>query len=142
MMESREMIKELLGELVSDETIDAAIRVIVRERIDYSFGRMVEEAAQNIINDKAESYIKERVDEVLDKPVKTDDGWGHTEYYDSFEHFVKSIISEKIQTNYRFSQEIDRRVRERLDSVIKKVSKEMSEKVVDEALAEMAKENN
>ena len=139
-MESREMIKEIIAELVSEETIDDAIREIVSNRLNYNFDRIVEETARSIVNDKAESYIKERVDEVLDKPVKTDDGWGHTEYYDSFEHFVKSIIREKISSNYKFSQEIDRRVKERLDKVIKKVSKEMSEKAVDEALAEMAKQ--
>lgn len=55
---------------------------------------------------------------------------------------VKSRISEMIKTNYRFTQEIDRRVKEKLDHVIKKVSKEMSEKVIDEALAELAKERD
>lgn len=141
-MESREMIKELLVELVSKETIDAAIREIVSDRFDYEFKRIVEETANSILRDKTESYVKEKVDEVLDKPVKTDNGWGKKEYYDSFEHFVKSKINEMIIANYRFSSEIDRMVKEKLDKVIKNVSKEMSEKVVDEALAEMAKENN
>ena len=33
-MENREIIKEILSELVSEETIDAAIREIVEDRLD------------------------------------------------------------------------------------------------------------
>ena len=138
-MESREMIKEILGELVSEEAIDSAIREIVTERFNYTINKEIDEVAQRYVREKGETYIKEKVDEVLERPVKLDDGWGQPKYYDSFEHFVKSIIAEQIKTNYRFTNTIDRMVKSRLDEVIKKVSKEMSEKAVDEALAEMAK---
>lgn len=138
-MENRAVIKEILSELVSEETIDAAIKEIVNYRLDYKINRAIEDAAHSIVKEKAKKYIEEEVNKVLEKPVKRDDGWGQPEYYDSFEHFVKSIIAEQIKTNYRFTQEIDRMVKNRLDGVIKKVSKEMSEKAVDEALAEMAK---
>ena len=139
-MESREMIKEILGELVSEEAIDSAIREIVTERFNYTINTAIDEVAHRYVREKGESYIKEKVDEVLEKPVKRDDGWGQPEYYDSFEHFVKSIIAEQIQINYRFTQAIDRMVKDRLSEVIRKVSKEISEKMVDEALAEIAKE--
>ena len=138
-MENRAVIKEILSELVSEETIDAAIREIVNDRLDYKINRTIEDAAHSIVKEKAEKYIEEEVNKVLEKPVKRDDGWGQPEYYDSFEHFVKSIIAEQISINYRFTQVIDRMVKDRLDGVIKKVSKDLSEKVVDEALAEMAK---
>lgn len=143
MMENREMIKELLGELVSEETINEAVRECVENRFNYTLNEEVAYIAKNYAEEKGTTYIREKVDEVLEKPVKKDDGWGKPIYYDSFEEFVKENIAKLIKDNYRFRSELESMVKKRMDGILKKVSADLSEKVIiDAALAEMAKENN
>ena len=143
MMESREMIKELLGELITEETITEAVRERVNDLFNYKLSEEIERIAKNYAEEKGTTYIREKVDEVLEKPVKKDDGWGKPIYYDSFEEFVKANIAKLIKEDYRFRSELERTVQKRMDGILKKVSADISEKVIiDAALAEMAKENS
>lgn len=140
MMESREMIKELLAELITEETITEAVRERVNDCFNYKLSEEIEFIAKKYVEKKGETYIREKVDEVLEKPVKKDDGWGEPVYYGSFEEFVKANVAKLIKEDYRFRNELERTVKNRMDGILKKVSADLSEKViVDAALAEMAK---
>ena len=66
MMESREMIKELLGELITEETITEAVRERVNDRFNYKLSEEIECIAKNYAEEKGTTYIREKVDEVLE----------------------------------------------------------------------------
>ena len=147
MSENKELLMELAKQLISEEEIENAVRQVVENRVNYHVEREIEAIVNRIISEKGEGYIVEMVDKVLNAQVRTDDGWGRVEKYDSFENFVREKISQK---SYNRSEwDINRTIRDQVDKKISEVAKKLAEReskdrtdaILKELAAEYAEKN-
>lgn len=127
---------------------------IIRESVDnyineYSVDRAIENVVKDKIKDKLDTfsneYIKKKINESIDYVLKgeidTDDGWGKRKHYDSFEDMFKARFNEKLNTDWEMRRIIETTVKERLDTLFKSKTKEVTQKVQEIVLAEMLREN-
>ena len=144
MDENKDILLELAKQLISEEEIKSAVWKVVADRVDYHVSQEIGNIVRDIIHEKTEGYIREMVDDVLSQPVKTDDGWGRVEKYDSFEAFVKEKIKDKsynrsawdIQTSIR--KYVEEKIRDIAEKLTKKESKDRSEEILKELASEYA----
>ncbi len=147
MSENKELLMELAKQLISEEEIENAVRQVVEKRVNYHVEREIEAIVNRIISEKGEGYIVEMVDKVLNAQVRTDDGWGRVEKYDSFENFVREKISQKSYN--RNEWDINRTIRDQVDKKISEVAKKLAEReskdrtdaILKELAAEYAEKN-
>lgn len=133
---------------MNNEMIENIIRESVNEYIDeYSVERALKEVIKDKIQNKLETftneYIKGKIDEAIDLvlkgEIKTDDGWGKKEHYDSFEDMFKVKFNEKLNNTWEIKRIIENTVKERLDNLFKEKTKEITAKIQDMVLEEMLK---
>ena len=131
-------IKDLLKELVTSELIENAVRDAVSEKFNYYLDREIEAKINEVISGKADKYIYAEIDKVMENKVRIDDGWGSSATYGSFDDYVRKQISTKIRDGWN----VERKVRESVDSRLKKYVEESVEKIknerVDDVLVSMA----
>lgn len=135
---NKEILMELARQLISEEELMAAIRSVVRERLNYHVENELRQIVHDILNEKAEGYIREMVDNAFSQPVKKDDGWGHVEKYDSFDNFVRDQIAKR---SYDRSQwDIQSSIRSHIENKIKEVAKKLTEQESKDRSAEILHE--
>lgn len=143
-MDNNELIKGLLKELVTEDMLRDVIGAIVYDRLDSLFTYSVEIGIQERINalvrQEGDSYIKTAIDKVINGKVRTDDGWGSTKEYGSFEDLVRARISKKLNDGW----DVERKVRDAVDDRIKKlceqVRKEHVDNMAEQVLERLSKE--
>lgn len=126
-------IKDLLKELVTDEQIENAVRYAVSEKFDYYLDREIEKKINEVISGKADEYIYAEIDKVMENKVRIDDGWGNSATYASFDDYVRMQISTKIRDGWK----IERKVRDAVDSRLKKYVEESVKKINDERVGDV-----
>lgn len=131
-------IKDLLKELVTDEQIENAVRCAVSEKFDYCLNMEIAKKINEVISGKADEYIYAEIAKVMENKVRVDDGWGNSATYASFDDYVRKQISTKIKDGWN----VERKVRESVDSRLKKYVEESVKKIsnerVDDVLVSMA----
>lgn len=142
MGDNKEVLMELAKQLISEEEIEYAVRQVIEKRVNYHVECEIQAIVHKIIQEKGEGYIVEMVDKVLSAPVKTDDGWGSVEKYDSFENFVRDKIRQKSFS--RSEWDISRTIRDQVDKKISEIAAKLAKQEVkdrtDAVLKELASE--
>ena len=95
-----ELIKEMIATMLTEEKIVDVVREVVEEQMSYSVRNLIEQSVHDVLRERTDAYIKECVDEQFMKPVKSDDGWGGVEYYDTFEQFVRDYVRNNLSKNW------------------------------------------
>lgn len=130
-MDNNELIKALLKELVTEDVLRDVIGRIVLDRLDdlftYNIERGIQERVNALIKQEGDSYIKNAIDGVINGRVRTDDGWGSTKEYGSFEDLVRARISKNLNDGWN----VERKVREAVDAKINKLCEQVRKEHVD-----------
>jgi len=118
---------------IDDKTIETLLKnSIEKELKEFDLKDMVKDFIDNYMKHKlkdfADDYIREKVNEsineALSKEINTDDGWGRREHYDNFEDMFKQKFNEKLNTDWEMKRQIEQVVRERLDELFKKKTRD------------------
>ena len=135
---NEEILMELAKQLISEEELMAAIRSVVRERLNYHLENELRPIVHEILDEKGKDFIVEMIENALKQPVKKDDGWGHVEKFDSFENFVREEI--KKRTYDRSQWDIQGSIRGHIENKIKEVAKKLTEQESKDRSAEILHE--
>ena len=135
---NKEILMELAKQLISEEELMAAIRSVVRERLNYHLENELRQIVHEILDEKGKDFIVEMIENALKQPVKKDDGWGHVEKFDSFENFVREEI--KKRTYDRSQWDIQGSIRGHIENKIKEVAKKLTEQESKDRSAEILHE--
>lgn len=111
-----ELLRNIIKEAIDYEFIEECVKAKVAEKFDYELSRAIQNKVVEICNDKANKYIRDAVDNVINGSVRVDDGWGNHEEYGSFEDLVKRHISRNIRDKWG----IEREIRNAVDAKLKK----------------------
>lgn len=131
-MEQNEVLKELIGSLVTEDLLHSAIREIVYEYVDRKFDDYLRKAiAQKIeveICEKGDDYIRTAIDGVINGKVRIDDGWGNRqEEFGTFEDLVRRRIAKNLSDGWK----VEQKVRDAVDANIKRICQEVRKEHVD-----------
>lgn len=108
-MTIEDLIKEQIEQLDIKELVQNEIRRLVSDDVKREITKATKEEVQRIITTEVEIQMS--------KGVKTDDGWGKKESYNSFEEMFKKYFAEALNGKY----EIQRIVKEHITNETKKL---------------------
>jgi len=91
---NEELLQDIIAKLIPDDAITAAIDRAVREKMDYHMERAIREEAERITSELGGEYIREKIEDLISKPVRIDDGWGNGEEIGSFEDLIKRRMND------------------------------------------------
>ena len=138
----KEIVRQTIRELVTEEMIEYQIRSAVEECFNYKIKEEIRAAAMEYVHEKGEGYIREKVDEILNGHVRTDDGWGNVKDQGTFENYVRKAIREKCMSQWNVEREVKKAVEEKLKKFCEEVKydnvEEASIKVLGRIAAEYA----
>ena len=139
-MESNEMIVEAIKSLITEEQIDAAIKAVVRERLEYEFSRALENEASRVAHAYTEKKIEAVLDEIFGRDIVTEDGWSNRKEYASFEQYVKDYVREKCSSQWGMESKVKRLIENKIEEVCKQVVAENNADLADKAMRRLAGE--
>ena len=138
----KEIVRQTIRELVTEEMIEYQIRSAVEECFNYKIKEEIRAAAMEYVHEKGEGYIREKIDEIMNGHVRTDNGWGQVEEHGTFENFVRKAIREKCMSQWNVEREVKKAVEEKLKKFCEEVKydniEEASIKVLGRIAAEYA----
>lgn len=140
-MEVKEIIRELLDDTVSEEQINTIIREVVDEKCDYNVREQIRQVAHDVLREKTYEYVQEMVNAELAKPVKTNDGWGGVEYYDSFEDLVRQELRKNIRNSWELKRYAENIVKNMIELTAKNLVKQFTEEEMSEKLIKALADN-
>ena len=141
MEDLKEMFREVIKELVTDDAIASVIRSEVRDRFNYQIRQEIEIVVHSIVGEHGREYIKEQVDAAFAKPVKKDDGWGNVEYYDSFDALVRDSIHKELSSRWEVGRQIENIIRDKMRKYAADIEKiaevDLSKKVMERMVEDL-----
>ena len=137
-MEIKDLIREVVVEMIDDSKINDIIASEVHSRFGYEVDRAIKNEAARLAEERGGKYIEEKVEAAINKGVLIDNGWGKTSSYETFDNFVRQKIEGELMNNWN----IERKVREATEERIKKAAKEIAQErlkgIVDEVVCDIA----
>ena len=138
MENNNELLTELLKNLITKEQLENAIRSVIDDIFDYRVKETVEDMAEKLAREKADTYINSAIDEVLNNKTYTSDGF-YTKEYKNFEELVKEQIKTKVTSSgYDLDYKVRRAVDDRITEICKRVQKESVDTLADKVMEELA----
>lgn len=123
-MDIQEYFTKQIENINLEDMVRDAVRNQVKSDICATIKRLTEQEVSEI--------IKKEVDITLNKPVKTDDGWGKKKDWDSFEQLFKSVFAERLDNSWDMKSLLEKKVKEKVEALIEQNKKEAIDKVVKE----------
>lgn len=144
MSENKNLLMDLAKQLISEEDLQYAVKSAVCEYLNHHMYSELQGIVSKVLDEKCNGYIREEIDKILASPVKTDNGWGRVERYDSFESLVKEKIKEKsidrsqwnIQSMVR--NMVENKIKDVAEKLIKQESKDRAALIIKELAREHA----
>lgn len=118
-----EIVEKLVNEKLNDNMIERIIEERVMDQFRYDMDKAIENEAHRIVHELGAKYIEEQIDQVIARGVRVDNGWGKPDTYESFDSFVRSEIERELKNTWQ----LERRVKETCEKVIKEVCKRYAE---------------
>lgn len=144
MSENKNLLMDLAKQLISEEDLQYAVKSAVSEYLNYHMYSELQGIVSKVLDEKCNGYIREEIDKILASPVKTDDGWGRVEKYDSFESLVKEKIKEKSIDRSQWNIQslvrnmVENKIKDVAEKLIKKESKDRAALIIKELAREHA----
>lgn len=141
-MDVKEILRETISDLVSEEEISREIKVAINEKLsEYTMEKAIRDVAIECIHEKGDEWMHEMVERVINGNVRLDDGWGNTENVGTFEDYARKSLRKQCFDQWK----LERKLREAVDEKLKKiatdiVSKHLREDLADEVIKELANE--
>ena len=123
-MQIEDIVKEKLNEIDLNDIVADEVRQIISEPLRR---KIAEYTAERI-----KALIDVEIEIAINKPVKTDDGWGKRKEYANFEELYKQIFAEKINGAYEIKRTIENTVKARVDELFKANAQVVIKKIADE----------
>ncbi len=121
-------IESLVKERIEDMDLDH----VVREAINSLIAKDVKETINKVVKEECLAMVRERITDMLNSPVKTDDGWGNKAEYPSFVDLFKKEMAARMTDSYDVKREIAKQVEARVKSIMDNQYKDVVEKIVNE----------
>ncbi|MBQ9255738.1 MAG: hypothetical protein IJ181_01225 [Acidaminococcaceae bacterium] len=144
MSENKNLLMDLAKQLISEEDLQYAVKSAVSEYMNHHMYSELQGIVSKVLDEKCNGYIREEIDKILASPVKTDDGWGRVEKYDSFESLVKEKIKEKSIDRSQWNIQslvrnmVENKIKDVAEKLIKQESKDRAALIIKELAREHA----
>ena len=125
-------IESLVEAQVKRELENMDLREIVENEVRRVVSNGIGKEIVSKVSLLADQMIAEECRKELDGEVETDDGWGHRKTYSSFEELFRETFKNRMNSSYDVKREIEKLVKERVESLIKQDYNKVLEKIVDE----------
>lgn len=133
--EINELLEKLIEEKVEDYVQERLIKQKVEEVIEKLIAKEVVDYWKAISS--TNNYFKEKINEIMNEPITTDNGWGDRKTYSNFEELFKKTLKSKVDNSYEISNTVKRCVEDRINELIKTQSKELMAKVQEQIVLEL-----
>jgi hypothetical protein len=121
-------IESLVKERIEDMDLDD----MVREAINGLITKQVKDEIVKVVQRECLRMVETEIVKCMEGEVKTNDGWGKKETFESFEILFKKTITEKLKGGWEAEKIIAKKVAERVDSIMKDQYAAVVEKIVNE----------
>lgn len=145
-MSNNEILKDIVKSMISEEDIKNEIHDQVSTQVtdllgSYEIKNAIHNVAVEMIHEKGEEWIREMVENVINSPVRLDDGWGDVKEMGTFEDFARNSLRRQCLDQWN----LERKVRDMVNEKLKKiatdiVSKHLKEDLANEVLGKLAEE--
>lgn len=134
-------IDELLEGLIKEKVESYVTEGLITKRIDIIIKDVLKEKIVNYFNlvSATTDFFKDKINEILNQPIKVDNGWGDRKTYSSFEELFKTTLKEKIDSDYTISNTVKECVKNRIDKLIETKANELMKEVEKQVILELEK---
>lgn len=119
-----EQVRRELAEMDLRDIVDSEVRSCIRDGVAKEIVASVSSVAKHM--------IAEEVRKSLDGEVSTNDGWGKTARYASFEELFRQKFKAAMDDKYEVKKEIEKQVSAKVQSLVSQDYKQVVEKIVKE----------
>jgi hypothetical protein len=124
MMDIERLVEEQIADIDFTNLCSAIVEKIIRKELFDSI--------EKAVKSKVDTLIYDGIDDVFNKPVMTDDGWGKREQYGCFEDLFKKVLKEKLEGSWEAKRMLEKAIKERTDALVTTEWKRVIQKIVDE----------
>jgi uncharacterized membrane protein YheB (UPF0754 family) len=124
--------------------MESMVETLVKQRIDQmDIEYIVRDSVRGLVTEQAKAAIKpimdkelsiiisKEIESIFTTEVKTDDGWGNSKIFPTFEELFKSEFKRKLNDQYQIKTVINTLVKERVTSLINQDYAKVVETIVD-----------
>lgn len=109
-----------IEEIVKNKVEELDVEEMVREYVYEIVKNTIQESIKKQTKDYVELVIVNEFNEQMAKPLKTDDGWGKKESYDSFEDLFKTEFKKKLSDSWDIKNKINEIVKIKVSELYEK----------------------
>ena len=145
-MSNNEILKDIVKSMISEEDIKNEIHDQVSTQVtdflgSYEIKKAIRDVAVEMIHEKGEEWIREMVENVMNSPVRLDDGWGNVKEMGTFEDFARKSLKSQCFDQWNLERKLRDMVNEKLKKIATDiVSKHLKEDLANEVLGKLAEE--
>lgn len=145
-MSNNEILKDIVKSMISEEDIKNEIHDQVSTQVtdllgSYEIKVAIRDVAMEMIHEKGEEWIREMVENVVNSPVRIDDGWGDVKEMGTFEDFAKKSLKKQCFDQWNLERKLRDMVNEKLKKIATDiVGKHLKEDLANEVLGKLAEE--
>jgi len=121
-----------IEKLVENQISEIDFRGLVAAIAEKIIRRDLFDSIQRAVKEKVDTLIYDGINDVFNKPVLTDDGWGKREQYACFEDLFKKVLKEKLDGSWDAKRVMERAIKDRTDALVKTEWNRVIEKTIDE----------
>lgn len=131
---------------IDNELIEKIIRDNIENQLKgFDYKEIIRDYVRNIASVEIRELCKKHIQSIIESEIQkvmlgeidTDNGWGERHHYNSFEDLFKEVFHKKLNENWEIKRVIETTVNQRIDELIKKKTKEMTNKIQDMLLGEL-----
>jgi hypothetical protein len=134
-MEINELVEKLVTEKIEAIDFEAVVAGKVLSHFGYDVTSALKELAVKLVEKRASTIISAMIEEILAKEIVTNDGWGKTERFVSFEDLIRQTFATNLKGQYvvekATKQIVEARISQLQKDVFDKAVKEIAEKMIE-----------
>lgn len=115
-----EDIAKRFEDTLKEIDVKSIVSDIIREHVENVAYGDIDRMIKSVTESEVRKIVVSEIEKQFKKPVSTDDGWGKTASYDSFEQLFKQVFNDKLNSSWEFKREIERQTKSRVDEFIAK----------------------
>lgn len=111
--------------LVRQQIEEIDFHQLVRQEIRELISKTVKSDIEKATKEEVKAIIKEEIVLAMKGPVKTDDGWGKKETFESFDDMFKAYFKQCMDSKWEIKEVIARHVKDETSKLVDQKTKEI-----------------
>jgi len=120
-----------VDKLIVERIEDIDFHGMARDELKGYIRREVSSTIKKMVEEEVQKIIQAEIAKALEGEVATDDGWGHTAKYASFEDLFRQTFKAAMDKSWDAKREIEKQVAAKVDALIKGEMQAVVSKIAD-----------